>query len=425
MQAIDNEAFVVMCTSMVIVTGVMTPIIKHLYDPSRRYVVYRQRTIMNSRLDSEFRVLVCIHDQESVPTLINLLEACHPSKRSPIVVYLLHLIEIVGRHSPFLIPYKPSRQPGSKCRPSEHIVNAFKHYEQCHHGTVSVNPFTAVSPHRIMHDDVCAVALDRRTSLIIIPFHKRLNSDGALQSVNNGIRIMNKNVLDKAPCSVAILVDRCLLDSTRPMFHSFHPYRVALLFLGGADDREALALAAQMAGANNMSLTMVRLLENGNITNDDKGDRRLDNQVVGEFRLSTVGNYSVMYMEDMVMDASGTLAVIRSMEEMYDLLIVGRHHDNASVLTQGLTDWSENQELGAIGEVLASSDFKGNTTVLVVQQHNTVVEEGKQVEYLEYPTDNRSRHMESEEAEHTPISIHRFLYSFHCHRYFEHAFPGR
>ncbi|KAK9272240.1 hypothetical protein L1049_002611 [Liquidambar formosana] len=88
------------------------------------------------------------------------------------------------------------------------------------------------------------------------------------------------------------------------------------------------------------------------------------------------GNHRVMYIEEVVMDGSGTVAVIRSMENIYELVIVGRRHNKRSGLTLGLRDWTnELSDLGEIGDVLASSDFGGNTTVLVVQQHTNVVSE--------------------------------------------------
>ena len=40
-----------------------------------------------------------------------------------------------------------------------------------------------------------------------------------------------------------------------------------------------------------------------------------------------------------------------------------------SPLTAGLTDWSECPELGAIGDMLASSDFAATVSVLVLQQY--------------------------------------------------------
>jgi hypothetical protein len=57
------------------------------------------------------------------------------------------------------------------------------------------------------------------------------------------------------------------------------------------------------------------------------------------------------------------------MGDVFGLFIVGRGQGNISPLTAGLTDWSECPELGAIGDLLASSDFATIASVLVVQQY--------------------------------------------------------
>uniref|UniRef100_A0A2N9IEK7 Uncharacterized protein n=1 Tax=Fagus sylvatica TaxID=28930 RepID=A0A2N9IEK7_FAGSY len=301
---IDNEAFVIICISFVIVMGAITPMIKYLYDPSRRYMVYKRRTVMHLRPDSELRILVCIHDEENVPTIINLLEALNPSKRSPLSIYLLHLIELVGRANPLLITHKLTKRPSSKASTSKPIVNAFRYYEHSSHGLVTVFPFTAISHCKTMHDDVCSLALDKRTSLIIVPFYKDIHANGAMGSHKKTIRILNNNVLDKAPCSIAILVDHGNQKTMRPIL----------------------------------------------TTCGNEEERKLDSEVVSEFRLSMAGNYHVMYIEEVVTDGTGTISVIRSMENNYELILVGRRHDRRSSLISGLVDWNEQVELGAIGE---------------------------------------------------------------------------
>ncbi|KAF8378037.1 hypothetical protein HHK36_029370 [Tetracentron sinense] len=371
---IDGGALIVMSASMLVVTGAMTPLIRHLYNPSRRYAVYKRRTILHSRPNIELRVLACIHDQENVPTVINLLEASNPTKRSPIVIYAVHLLELVGRATPLLIPHRLSKRPSSSAHPSEHIVNAFRHYEQGNLGAVSVNPFTSVAPYATMHDDVCTLALGKRTDFIIIPFHKHYATGGTMESSKSGFRAANNNILENAPCSVGILVDRGLLAGSCSVLATWSSYRVAVLFVGGPDDREALALGARMAGHPNINFTMVRLLENGNISSDDQtSEVKLDNEVVSEFKNSIAGNDRAMYIEEVVMEGSGTVAVLRSMENNYELIIVGRRYNKGSPLTSGLTDWNEYTELGVIGDILASQDFKGKTTILVVQQHAIIV----------------------------------------------------
>lgn len=404
--SIDTEAFVVMCTSMLVVTMAVTPIVRYLYDPSRKYRVYRRRTVMHLRPHSELQVLVCIHDQENVPATINLIEALYPTVHNPMAIYVLHLTELIGRADPLLIPHKLNKKPSSKASPSERIFNAFRYYEQSNHGFVSVHPFEAISSYATMHDNVCSIALDRRVSLVIVPYHKKFAKGATMETSSNGIKIMNYNVLDNAPCSIAILVDRGLIKTPTPILQSWSDsYRVAVLFLGGADDREALALGVRMASHRNINLTLFRLLENcKNIdTKDDteKRKRMLDHELVTEFRHKMVGNYRIKYIEEVVVDITGTISVIRSLENNYELIIVGRHHDNKSPLTLGLRDWDEDTYLGVIGDFLTSDDFKGNNTVLVVQQHTNVVDESKENQIVQkFPM---FQNMGEEETEDTPI----------------------
>ncbi|KAK1567316.1 hypothetical protein Q3G72_010781 [Acer saccharum] len=400
-KAIDNESFTVLCVFMVLVTSGVTPIIRALYDPTRRYVVCKKRTVMHSKLETELRALVCIHDQESVPATINILEALNPTKQSPLSVYMLHLVELAGRANPLLIHHNLTKcNSSSDVCASDRIVKAFGYFEQNSQGLVAVFPFTAISPIKTMHEDLLSIAFHRKTSLVIVPFYKSFSADGGVESAKNSIKITNQNVLDKAPCSVAILVDRGLLKMPRFISESWCEYRVAVLFLGGSDDHEALAIGGRMAGHPSVHLTVIRLLENCN----DARKTRLDNKVMNMFRSSMENNYRVTYMEEMVMDGTGTVSVIRSLESQYELIMVGRNHDKQSPLVSGLTVWDEQMELGAVGDVLASVDFMGSTTILVVQQHNNVYTEN-QMKHMGY----FSNQNQEEEDEEVDMTIHRIL----------------
>ncbi|KAI9177844.1 hypothetical protein LWI28_019865 [Acer negundo] len=188
-------------------------------------------------------------------------------------------------------------------------------------------------------------------------------SRSGVESAKNSIKITNQNVLDKAPCSVAILVDRGLLKIPRSILESWYEYRIAVLFLGGSDDHEALAIGGRMAGHPSVHLTVIRLLDNG-----DARKTRLDNKVMNMFRRSMENNYRVTYKEEMVMDGTGTVSVIRSLESQYELIMGSPF---------GIAIWDEHMELGAVGDVLASVDFMSSTTILVVQQHNNVYTENQ------------------------------------------------
>ncbi|XP_050232613.1 cation/H(+) antiporter 15-like [Mercurialis annua] len=396
--AIDSETFVIMCISMMLITGAITPVIKRLYDPSRRYAVYRKRTVLNLKPNFELRVVVCIHDNEDAPAAIDLLEALNPTKRSPLYVYILHFIDLAGRVNALLIPHKLSRRTSKKAKHSEHVINAFRSFENKNHGLVMVYPFTAICPTKSMYDDACTMALDRRASLVIIPFHKRFQVNGAIDLSRKNIKMTNMKILEKAPCSTAILVNHGLLNAPKSILNSHSNYRVAVMFLGGPDDREALAIASRMTGHPNISLTIIRLLENGSISSDDTTERKLDNEMVSQIRSATAGNYRVMYIEEVVMDGTGTISVIKSMQDLYDLIIVGKHHDKKSQLLSGLVDWNDLKELGTIGDVFASAQFMVNTTILVVQQHTNIARQSGQTFRQDSGRTDRD-----DESDHLPI----------------------
>lgn len=370
---IDNDSFGIMCIGVMVLVAIITPIIRYLFDPSRRYVVYKRRTVMHSKPESDLRVLVCIHDQEDVPNAINLLEALNPTTESHLVVYMLHFVELFGRSNPQLISHKITRGSTAKPCPSEHIINAFKYFGQSNRENVTIYPFTAISPPASMHDDVYSLALDRSTSLILVPFHKRFHSNGVMSLSKNNLKLVNNHILDKAPCSVAIVVNRGTSNVLRSIATDLYSFQIAVVFIGGPDDREAIFIGAKMSGHPNINLTMIRLSESGNVPSDDIEERRLDNEAVIAFQNVMVDNYRVRFIEEVVKDGNGTVSVLRSMGNSFDLVMVGRRHNPYSVLVQGLVLWNERTELGEIGEVLSSSDFMESAIILVVQQHTNVV----------------------------------------------------
>lgn len=379
-EAIADEAFVVLCISLLIATAIVTPVLKSLYDPHKRYAAHKNRNIQHMKPHSELRVLACIHDQENVPATINLLEALHPSNQSHMDIAMLHLIEMVGRAHPLLINHKLPlmMKHANEASASKRIINAFKVFEQNFRETATMHPFTAISPYVMMHDEVCTMALERRASLVMIPFHKRLICSSINQKTVSkvGIKTMNDKILQTTPCSVAVIVDRSLVNTSRPILDAWSLYRVAVFFLGGPDDREALALGERMAGKQNISLTIVRLLQeaggsNNNTSSSDYDtiQKMMDNEMVSEARSDMAGNYRVKYVEKMIRDGTGTAAVMRSMEDEYELIIVGRRHDTQSPLLLGLSDWVEESELGPVGDMFALANSQSNSTILVVQQH--------------------------------------------------------
>ncbi|KAI3468920.1 hypothetical protein Pfo_025583 [Paulownia fortunei] len=389
-KVLDDKSFAIMVIVAVVMTSIIAPIVTTIYKPARKFAPYKRRTIQRTKRDGEFRVLVCVHTPRNVPTIINLMEASHPTKKSPICTYVLHLVELTGRASAMLIVHN-TRKSGRPAlnrtqAQSDHIINAFENFEQ-HAGFVSVNPLTAISPYSSMHEDICNVAEDKRVAFIIIPFHKQQTVDGGMEATNPAFRTINQNVLANAPCSVGILVDRGLSGSTRLASNQI-AHHIAVLFFGGADDREALAYAWRMCEHPGINLTVMRFVPGENVleitgeggrnqsgrgilrvATDNDREMQLDEDYINEFRARTMNDSSVVYTEKVVNHGEETVAAIRSIDAIHDLFIVGRGQGMISPVTAGLTDWSECPELGAIGDLLASSDFAATYSVLVVQQY--------------------------------------------------------
>ncbi|KAI3458480.1 hypothetical protein Pfo_015143 [Paulownia fortunei] len=361
---LTDQEFALSVISVVGVTAIITPLIKFLYDPSKRYVPLKRRTIQHSKRDAELRILVCIQDQDNVPSIINILEASGATEESPIAVIAVVLEELVGRATHMLVAHQSTRMLLPNNSRSGHIINALRQYELCNESCVTIQSFSAISHLQMVHDDICRVALDQNATIVILPFHKHWEIDGSIGSVNRAVQNMNIKVLDKTPCSVGILVDRGILTGSLSILNNQSIYRVAVIYIGGPDDAESLCYGARMGAHNNVTLTIIRFLLYGC---DSARERKQDNNLIDEVRQANMENQNFKFQEQVVKDGVGLAASLRGLENSFDLLIVGRNHQ-ASQILMGLGAWSECPELGVVGDILSSPDFGSTASVLVVQQ---------------------------------------------------------
>ncbi|EEF46025.1 monovalent cation:proton antiporter, putative [Ricinus communis] len=355
-----------------LMTGICTPLIGILYNPTRPYMVNKRRTIQHSPPGSDLRIVVCINDKESVVSLIDLLEVSYPTTTGPFAVYALHLVELVGRATPALIDHEKSGGP-SRHADHEAIHNALKRYQQARKDSVKVRFFTVFTVKRTMYQDICKLALLNKASLIILPYERRnLESGTGTEIVGHGrgMQSISSNVIAHAPCSVGILVDKGNTHNTimvRPFRHSSHQ-KFVVLFLGGPDSREALTYADRMARNPDVYLTVVRFLSHNN-TGDDEIEKKLDDGIVTWFWVKNESNERVGYKEVVVKNGEETIAAIQAFnDDDNDLWIVGRKQGINPRILDGLSNWSENLELGVIGDYIASFDFGSAASVLVMHQ---------------------------------------------------------
>ncbi|KAK7255568.1 hypothetical protein RIF29_28981 [Crotalaria pallida] len=371
-----DNVFALLMVSMVLNSTAMPMLVRFLYDPMQKYAGYTERNILNLGSDGQLRVLTCIHEKDNILSTINLLEATYPTKEEPLYAYVLHLVELIGRASPIFISHQLQKRKSndSKSYLSEDLLDAFDNFEQVFKGALTVNTFTAVSPAEMMYDDICTLALDKLTSLIVLPFHKKWPSDvNSIELEDESVRDLNYRVMDRAPCSVGVLIERAQMTH---IFSLETPYTVCMLFIGGKDDREALFFAKRMTKNPHVRLTVIRFLASNTSNHDSSKDWQgtIDSELLQDIKINhKVGGASVKYIEESVKDGPETALIIRKLVNEYDLIIVGRQAGIETPQTSGLLQWSEYPELGVLGDLLASTDAAGKASIFVLQQQRTAM----------------------------------------------------
>ncbi|GMI74474.1 cation/H+ exchanger 4 [Hibiscus trionum] len=356
---------------MILLIAIIVPIlVKWLYDPSRKYLCFQKRTIMNLKPNQELQVLGCVHVPGNVNSIINLLNVCCPTKESSMAVDVLHLVKLRGRATPLFIAHNKQTATTSDQLYSENVVIAFEQFERDNPNVISANVFTAVSPPNLMYEDICNLAMDHTTSFIILPFHRRWYIDGNIESEDQTIRSLNSKILEMAPCSVGILVEghhkltSCTFRDTSSS-QRYSSYNIVVIFMGGKDDREALALAKRISQDESVSLTVIHLKPKNSLGYIlAENDRTLDDAMLRDIK----GSVNIRYLEEQAKDGTATSTYLRTVAEEYQLIIVGRRYKCEDPQTVGLEEWCEFEEIGIIGDLLSSSYFIGNYSLLIVQQ---------------------------------------------------------
>ncbi|KAL0370718.1 UNVERIFIED_CONTAM: Cation/H(+) antiporter 15 [Sesamum angustifolium] len=360
---IDEESYSIMVLSIFGLTGILAPIVKFSYKPTKRYMIGERMTIKYTNPNAEIRMLACLHYQEHTPSIINLFEASYPHPEAPISFFVVHLIELAGRSAPVLVPHHPGIP--SPSNESNHIINALRYFEHENGGYVAVYPYTSISPYNSIHNDVCLLAIENRVSLVIVLFHKHPLIH-VCEEETNAIRNVNHNIIRESPSSVGILVDRGTMIHTSTLLRT-NVYRIGMIFLGGPDDREALAYACRMGKHPNIRITLIRFLDDS-VGPAVSRQMVIDLNTINAYRDAQMTNKQWFYQEELVKDSLGLITVITSMESCFDLILVGRRHREDSPLLAGLHDWNEFPELGCVGDMLVSLDSNCKASVLVVQQ---------------------------------------------------------
>ena len=375
---------------VVVMTSICIPLIKNLYKHGSRVTMVKSihdggvRTIQNTPENSEFNIICCMHNDGNVRSMISLLEVCNPTQKSPLCVHVIHLTELLGKSTPILLPInmKNKKTLSIHYPTSNHILRAFENYSKNSEGPVTIHSYINVSPYNSMHEAICNLAEDKSVPLLIIPFHE--NDQGTSSDIVTSIRDLDINFQARAQCTVGILVDRYSRISISTTKLSFN---VAIFFIGGKDDREALALAIRMLDRPNTSVTLFSFIvhNENNINNsddvnfkideeeeeeDEKLENMLDESMIDEFKGKKLNIDNVVCHEIVVEGYTQLLEALRGLgNEQYDLVMVGKRHNIGNLTDEEMTNFMENANLlGVFGEMLSSTEFcDGKVPILVLQ----------------------------------------------------------
>ncbi|XP_027337558.1 cation/H(+) antiporter 15-like [Abrus precatorius] len=386
LQLLDDEMFSHLVFCVVVTAAIVSPSAKLLYKNCPRLlhseILYGgQLTIQSTSRIREFRIVCCVHNEGNVRGITSLLEVCNPVPESPVCAYVVHLIELFGKSSSILLPinYKENKRFLSVNYPNtNHIMRAFENYSSNSTGPVTVLPYINVAPYKSMHDAVCSLAQDKMVPFIVIPFHENDNVD-LDGHVSSSVHKMNARFQAHAPCTLGILVDRySRFGASNEPSMFFH---VGIFFIGGADDREALALGIRMSERHNTRVTLFRFIVMNKrqlgstelVTREEQEaeetDIMLDEGLVDEFKSMNYRHCNLTWYEITVEDGVEVLDAIHRLEGNYDLVTVGRRHSIESLKDEEMANFIENAEsLGIVGDMLSSTEFCiGVIPVLVIQ----------------------------------------------------------
>lgn len=383
-KVLNDQTFAIMVLMAIFTTFITTPLVMAVYKPAKRMAKadYKHRSVKRKELNAQLRLLMCFHSTNNIPSMLNLIEASRGiGKREGLRLYALHLMELTERPSAILMVHRAKKNGLPFWNKRRHysdanqMVIAFEAFEQL--SRVTIHPTTAISPISNIHEDICTSAERKRAAMIILPFHKHQRVDGTWENTRAEFRWVNKRVLEHAPCSVGILVDRGLGGSTHVAASNFSS-TITMLFFGGRDDQEALAYALRMAEHPGISLSIVRFLARSedvgeivsvHINDDQVGSLSEDDMFLSEVKQKIANNKSIKLEERGVSNYRGIVEVVREYSGC-NLLLVGRKPEGEVALVLDGHVKCECPELGSLCNMLTFPEVPTSASILVVQQYH-------------------------------------------------------
>lgn len=226
-----------------------------------------------------------------------------------------------------------------------------------------------------MHKDIINLCTRRHVNLIITTLYKQPTYDGlgagtaTARAVNifnrdhaskDQKRIVLENLAKEAPCCLAIFVDRDFGGEKHSKVK-----KIAMFYIGGVDDREALSYAWRMSRNMDVQLTVVRLVWDN--PEDEFGE--MDREYLREFVCQTVDTPTMRYLEKAVKDEKETVRLLNKIgNKGFDLYIIGRGHRRKMSLAQTLDPVLDEPVLGPLGDTLTDLNSAAKTSILIFQK---------------------------------------------------------
>lgn len=192
------------CISMVIViflSVVHTPfVVNHIIERARKRVPIHRMALQWLYPSSELRILLCVHGPHNLNSAINLMEISRGTPEPGIFVHVTDMIELTEQIAATLVPGEGVDNmmitDTSVTEMRDQISHAFQAYVDENGGGITLSRMLALSTFSSMAQDLSVLAEDFMVSIILLPFHKKLNEDGKLDGGHPGFRYVNRKVIN-------------------------------------------------------------------------------------------------------------------------------------------------------------------------------------------------------------------------------------
>uniref|UniRef100_A0ACD5XZ43 Uncharacterized protein n=1 Tax=Avena sativa TaxID=4498 RepID=A0ACD5XZ43_AVESA len=423
-----EQALMAMVMGSMISTVIAGPVFAVVYRKEREaYLRSGDRSLerlASPEQYSELSMLVCVHGNRGAPGMLSVVELLASKPDVQPAVHVLHLYDAARKHA-------RTGKCGRKRYHEQVQLDSDKHHDRINDAATQVNwsvdLFASVTGLGIRQIDagdrgpvtnlktIRRCTEENRADLLVVPYHKEQHYDGKMVCRWEDRRRLCLGALERAPCAAAVLADRpfrsrgtsfqlpTMISTSEETLgnqcddRASAPTHVAAVFLGGPDDREAMAFACRLIKNDTVSLTGIRFVLRGKHDNADDGrvhTSRAGDHADGEvsvvvdstveaggdpdescmaaFHREYVVKELASYVEKTVSAPADVLEALRRMAGAYALVVVGRGGRQPAGLVAGLESWVECAELGPVGDILASDESLEMGSVIVVQQKKAV-----------------------------------------------------